>query len=156
MRKNRNKSVTLLLIVVLAIWGVLFYKFFSFSDKERQISNNPVTAVKPLAIKPRDSFNVDINPRDPFLGHLLHKEVPRTSTNPTKRKPQVPLVWPSIRYKGTVSDNREKVKVYMLEVDGKTFLLKKGEVESGITILGGTRESVDVAYKSAVKKFLIQ
>ncbi len=147
--KNK-KSIYFLLPTVLFIWGTVLYQFFSYSKDDEQIEISSGTInLKPLSLKERDTFSIDVYYRDPFLGKMYlpvnHKIVNKKSQKNIKI--EEPIVWPSIVYKGIVSDVKEKNKVFMLIINGKTFLMKKGDVENEILLKEGGRESVYVKYK---------
>lgn len=149
--KNK-KSIYILLPVVLFIWGAVMYQFFSFASPEetQQLSSNKFR-IKPLKITERDTFSINVNYRDPFLGKTyapkkndsLKKNTPKTNKTP---KIVEPIVWPTIIYKGIVSDTKDKTKIYMLVIRGQTFLMKKGETENDIFLKDGDRESIYVKY----------
>lgn len=149
--KNK-KNIYVLLPLVLFIWGAVLYQFFSYSNDEELIevssgNFNP----KPFSIKARDTFSIDVNYRDPFLGKMYKKTSPNKESKKYTGKKQIkndtPIVWPSILYKGIVSDSKDKTKVFMLIINGQTFLMKKGDTENDVFLKEGDRESVYVKYK---------
>ena len=160
--KNK-KTVYILLPIVLLIWGAVMYQFFSFSTiKEEQKTNFEKFIFKPIDIKKRDTIVIDINYRDPFLGKIYAEtEGKKYARNKIvkPKKPAViinPIVWPTINYKGIVSDTNENNKVFMLIINGKTFLMKKGEIENEIFLKEGDRESIYVKYKGILNIILLQ
>lgn len=159
MREMKNKkSIYFLLPTVLLIWGAVLYQFFSYSNDDGQIEVLTRTIdFKPLSLKERDTFSIDVYYRDPFLGKMYLPENGNIVNKKTKRtiKKEEPIVWPSIIYKGIVSDVKEKNKVFMLIINGKTFLMKKGDVENEILLKEGNRESVYVKYKGNLNIILL-
>ena len=110
--KNK-KSIYILLPVVLFIWSTIIYQFFSFSKNENSILPTQNTSVSQFKIKPKDTFAIIVNERDPFLGKLKNnydttKHVKRSSITLIKIKEE--LIWPDVKYKGIVSDTKEKIK----------------------------------------------
>jgi hypothetical protein len=75
-----------------------------------------------------------------------------------KKAPKIveSIVWPAIVYKGIVSDTKERNKVFMLIINGQTFLMRKGETENEIFLKEGDRESVYVKYKGNLNLILLQ
>jgi hypothetical protein len=151
--KNK-KNIYILLPIVLLIWGLVMYELFSFSKPDEVIATEPSGSdFKPAKIKERTPFSIDINYRDPFLGKMYsaQKSSPtvKKSTSKIKKIPNVvaPLVWPTIAYKGIVSDTKDKTRVFMLIIGGKTFLMKKGEIANEVFLKDGDRESIYVKYK---------
>ena len=156
--KNK-KNIYILLPVVLLIWGSIIYRFFSFRAPET--SEPPATEmkIKPLKIKERDTTAIDANYRDPFLGKI---EVPQSATHKTKAKPKQAVKpkeqvqWPTIVYKGIVSDTKDKVKVFMLIINGKTCLMNKGNTAEEVFLKDGNRDAVYVKYKGNLNIILLQ
>jgi hypothetical protein len=156
--KNK-KSIYVLLPLVLLIWGAIIYQFFNYANPEPEVIPTQDPSVRALVIKPKESISIKINPRDPFSGKMVDNAARKATGNhnPNKKlKIKEPLVWPLIRYKGIVSDNKDKIKVYMVIIDGKTYLMKKGETEEGIQLKDGNRDNINLVYEGSVKDFLIQ
>ncbi len=147
-----------MLPLVLFIWGAVVYQFFSFSDMDIPETQNQDMAIKPFVIKQKDTFSIQINKRDPFLGKMISNEAPlikkTVKAKPLKIKEEV--FWPNVKYKGIVSDNKDKIKVYMLVIDGKTYLMKKGDEENDVKLKDGDRETIYAIYQGDLKVFFIQ
>lgn len=157
--KNK-KSIYILLPIVLFIWGAVVYQFFSFSSDKIPDDQNQNTAIKPFVIKPQDTSTIKVNSRDPFLGKMTSSEPKSTvpSVKKINKEPVVKeeLIWPNVAYKGIVSDIKDKVKVYMVIINGKTFLMKKGDVEEGVKLKDGDRETVYLLFQRDLKVVFIQ
>ena len=161
--KNK-KNIYILLPVVLLIWGSVIYKFFSFSDSDEIVAGTQQEVkFKPLRIKKTDTVShLDTDFRDPFLGHVYSSEtVPSDKTKKVIQQKKVeksiePLHWPQIIYKGIVSDTKEKTKIFMLVINGKTFLMKKGNTEEEVFLKDGDRKLVYVKYKGELNIILQQ
>jgi hypothetical protein len=160
--KNK-KTVYILLPIVLLIWGAVMYQFFSFSTtEESQTTTSDVFILKPITIKERDTAAINVNYRDPFLGKMYSEKgdgaVFKKKTTKLKKAPKIvePIVWPTIDYKGIVSDTKDKNKVFMIIINGQTFLMRKGETENEILLKEGDRESVYVKYKGNLNIILLQ
>jgi flagellar basal body-associated protein FliL len=82
--KNK-KSIYILLPIVLFIWGTVMYQFFSFSGIDHKtISESNGFKIKPLQLKERDTFSINVNYRDPFLGKV-HSSLPISKKNTSKK-----------------------------------------------------------------------
>jgi hypothetical protein len=157
--KNK-KTIYLLLPIVLFIWGAVLFQFVTFnSNDEQQIINNEIE-IKPFKIKDKDTFNISISKRDPFLGSISSSEnsnkVKKVITPHKVAKIKEEIQWPEVSFKGIVSDNKEKVKVYMLIINGKTYLMKKGEQQEEVKLKDGDRETIYAIYKGDLKVIFIQ
>ena len=147
--KNK-KNIYILLPVVLGIWGLLIYKFFSYTNPDIPSGTVSNYTVKPLNLKPRDTIRIDVNYRDPFLGKMYEPAKAKVKTGGS-RKPSVPakpeIPWPSIIYKGIVSDAKDKRKVFMLLINGRTFLMREKEVQEEVTLIRGNYAEITVKHK---------
>lgn len=154
--KNK-KSIYILLPVVLLIWGMVIYRFFSFSQMENhapELANN--FTLKPLDILPRDTSAINVNYRDPFLGKMYMPNTQEAKLAKKKpAKPKEPIVWPNIVYKGIVSDAKDKKKVFLVIINGQTFMMREKDTEQEVTIKSGNRKSIDVLYKGNSTKIMI-
>ncbi|MBC7523114.1 MAG: hypothetical protein H7239_01545 [Flavobacterium sp.] len=156
--KNK-KSIYIMLPLVLLIWGAIIYQFFSYVNPESSEIPNQEFAIKPLIIKKIDSVKIKINPRDPFSGKLVDEMVKKRIVKQSSKKIveiKEALVWPKINYKGIVSDNKDKIRVYMIIINNKTHLMKKGDFEEEILLIDGNRQAISLKYKRESKDVLIQ
>lgn len=154
--KNK-KSIYILLPIVLLIWGGVMYQFFSFSDTNEieTIAANELI-LKPLKIIKRDTFSIDANYRDPFLGKMYTPKK-QVLTPKIKKEPTIeePLIWPTITYKGIVSDTKDKTTIFMVLIAGQTFLMKKGEVQNEVFLKEGDKESIYLKYKGNLNLYML-
>lgn len=154
-----KKSIYILLPVVLFIWGMVLYQFFSYSNDDELIEVSSVNLhLKPLSFKERDTFSIDVAYRDPFLGKMYKANASNGIKKSTIKKPiktEQPLLWPTIVYKGIVSDSKDKTRVFMLIINGQTFLMKKGDIENDVFLKDGNRESIYVKYKGNLDIILL-
>lgn len=142
------------------------YQFFTFSDNEvSELVPQAEIALKPLNFKEQDSVPFNVNYRDPFLGKTFISNENKSVTISTKSnskksqkkvEPIETIIWPTILYKGIVSDTKEKNKVFMLIIDGKTFLMRAKNNENGVVLVEGDRESIEVVYKRETKLILLE
>ncbi|WP_264536593.1 hypothetical protein [Flavobacterium sp. N1736] len=159
--KNK-KNIYILLPLVLFVWGAVLFQVFSFakSDETIPLSNSEFT-IKPLKINQRQSFAINVNYRDPFLGKAY---APQTAISLKKNnskssqpaKPKETLVWPTILYKGMISDTKDKTKIFMLIIDNKNYYMKIGDTENEIFLKSGDKESVYVKYKGNLNLIMLQ
>lgn len=149
-----------MLPVVVLIWAGVLYQFFSFSSADGVLENTSMDLnIKPFKLKERNTFLINVNYRDPFLGKMYSpQEVVKTKSVAKiseKSKPEEAIVWPSIIYKGIVSDTKEKNKLFILIISGHDFFMKKGDIENGILLKEGDKESVYVKYKGNLNLIML-
>ncbi|VXB36580.1 conserved hypothetical protein [Flavobacterium sp. 9AF] len=154
--KNK-KTVYLLLALVIAIWGMIVYQFLGYTNTTiEELPNKDISLIPKLDYITLDTTNIKTDYRDPFTGKLNTKKVekkesisisfqPSTITN-TKQESEI-----TINYKGIVSDLTEKSKVFMVIINGGTYLMKIGEKEEDVNLIKGNRESITVKHKGKLK-----
>ncbi|HBI00704.1 MAG TPA: hypothetical protein PLL09_01160 [Flavobacterium sp.] len=155
--KNK-KTIYILLPIVLFIWGMLIYQFFSYSTSESTIPDfEPNLTNKLEKIEQIDTFTIDINYRDPFLGKIYKEQKDKKSNSTVQIKSIEPegILWPDIKYKGIVSDTKDKTKVFLIVIGGKNCLMRIGQTQNEITLKGGNKNEVKLKYKNFTDTFLI-
>ena len=143
------------LIDRLKVLGIITYEkdFCEIIGLHRQNLNN----IK----NKRQSFTIDVNYRDPFLGKMYAENTtPKAKPSGVRSskviKPKEALVWPVILYKGLISDNKEKNKVFVLIIDKKNYFMKIGDTENEIFLKSGDKESIYVKYKGELNLIMLQ
>lgn len=159
--KNK-KNIYILLPLVLFVWGAVLYQVFSFTKSDEiPVINNSEFTIKPLKINKRESFAININYRDPFLGKTYTPQTAsstklKSSKIVKESKPKETLVWPTILYKGMISDSKEKNKIFMIIIDNKNYYMKIGDTENEIFLKSGDKESIYVKYKGNLNLIMLQ
>ena len=116
-------------------------------------------SIKPFKLKERSSFTVNVAYRDPFLGKMYIAPVANHKKTSSKKKkavaPEETIVWPTILYKGMISDAKEKNKIFILTIAGHDFFMKKGDTQNEIFLKEGDKESVYVKYKGNLNLIML-
>ncbi len=157
-KMKNKKTIYVLLPIVLFIWGLLIYQFFSYTSPEPTIPDLQPNLINKLEKMGQiDTFTIDINYRDPFLGKLYKKpseKIVNTSIQNKNREPEG-ILWPVIKYKGIVTDTKEKTKVFLIVISGKNCLMRIGQTQEEITLKGGNKKEVQLKYKHFTDTFLL-
>lgn len=158
--KNK-KNIYILLPIVLLVWGAVLFQLFSFTNSDEiVVATNSELTIKPLKFNKRQSFSIDVNYRDPFLGKMYAEnttpKIKGNSSAAKSSKPKETLVWPTILYKGLITDTKEKNKVFMLVIDNKNYFMKIGDTENEIFLKSGDKESVYVKYKGNLDLIMLK
>lgn len=159
--KNK-KNIYILLPLVLFVWGAVLFQLFSFTNSDEIIeARNPEFIIKPMKINKRETFSINVNYRDPFLGKMYNSEtVSSAKTTYSKTTKSIKntevLLWPNIVYKGTIADSKGKTTLFMLIIDGKNYYMKIGETENEIFLKSGDQESIYVKYKGNLNLIMLQ
>lgn len=141
--KNKKKTY-LLLVAVLAIWGILGFRIIATLGPSDEVQTPIKTATleQPLTLKIRDTFSINANYRDPFLGTL--PKTKKKSKTPKKKPPKAPKR--SIAYHGSVAQNGAKSRLFFVWIDDQQHIFEKGKSVDGVTLVWGTKERIKVTY----------
>ncbi len=100
-------------------------------------------------IKPKDTFSIKADYRDPFLG-TIHIKKKRTKNKITKTSPKIQF--PSIAYTGLITDQQNKQHVFFVTINNTQYLMQSKSEKDGVTLLTGSKSSIKVRYKGIVKQ----
>jgi len=160
---NNKKSTYILLPVVIAIWGIIILKLFwvRTTTNKPESTTNTIPVINKTNNKQRKTVSITVNYRDPFLGKTYssfkNKSLNGNTLKPTKiAVPATPFQWPSIVYKGLVSDSNNKSKVFMVAINNRMYIIAEKGTEEGVTIVKGNTAEIDVKYKNQTNKIQIQ
>lgn len=123
---SRKKINIILILTVSFIWGLLLYRYTSpYFNKNQDIpvTKDPIL-ITPQQMPTKDTINIFIPKRDPFLSGLTYKRKITQSQVKTKVKkkettPKKIAIWPKIEYLGFVKSKKSKSPLGLLRIDGK-------------------------------------
>jgi len=155
--KNK-KNIYILLPAVLLVWGLLGYRIFSTvnpSIKKQQTvaaSNN----FKPQLLQESETFTINADYRDPFLGTVAQKKISKTKkiAKTITKKPKVPF--PSIMYKGLVSSKKKNQQVFLISINGQQFFFKKNSTKNEVKLLRGSSKQVVLQFQGQQQTFTLE
>ena len=157
----KKKLTYLMLPVVIAIWGIIFYRiFFSNAADDVPVANNgrTVTGIKDDNAVP-DTFSIIASYRDPFLGKVVSSEAPKSIQHPVKTEPKqtkpapVQASWPTISYSGMIRNRQSSVQLAMLQVNGQSYTVKAGEVVESVKVTRIYRDSIEIGLGAEKRVF---
>lgn len=142
----------ILITAVLCIWGIIGYKILTaVSPTPKQVAlENFNMPFNPKANTKTDSFSVQLLERDPFLGTISVKK-PLVLN---KVKPKVPIAWLPVIYHGNISNQDDKIKVFIISIDNEQYLMRLGEEIKGVKLIKGSSSSIIMQYKRDRKTIL--
>ena len=164
----KNKKMTIVLILsVSAVWGIIFYKLFSASGGDDTYVLSATVAPPAYEslddYKLKDSFKLQLNYRDPFLGKQVRPDTAASSglkpastqipVRPVISKP--PVNWGAIKYTGYITNPANKRIVSILTINNKEYMLSDGEAADGLKLVKSFKDSVKVSYQQSVKNINI-
>lgn len=154
---RRNLNIALIILVVI-IYSGLFFRIFQSTPNpvEEMQSNLSYDRKIENTITNPDTFELNLNKRDPFLDKMKTSYKAKTSApRVLKRKtinsvPSIPLIWPNVQYLGFLLGNNE-TKTVVLRIDKLIVRLNKGEEASGIKLRRIFKDSVEITMKNQRK-----
>ncbi len=154
--KNKTKTY-ILLVLVLGIWGTIGYKIITGlnPDVPVQAENNINVSFTPEKIKTTDTFSVQTTERDPFLGTLTRRNKSRTKANKSVKPIKEENV-PQITYQGLVRKQSSSQQVFVVTVNGKQHLLKRGQTIDKVKLIRGNAKEIVVSNNNKQQTIKLQ
>ncbi len=166
--KNK-KSIKYLLVVVIFVWGIIFWKVYnSFSDPH-EISYDKKEKIK-IKVENADFFNYELflDYEDPFLKNFNQK---KNSTTQSKNESQTKntgivrnanigsfsvsdnkvLVWPNILYIGKIEKAGSDNQVALLRINNISHMVKEKDTINDLKVLKIYTDSIKMMYKEEIK-----
>lgn len=144
----KNKKITyLLIILVILIWGLVFYKIYSKFGGGKRVERSLLKSVGTIENSKGDIiFALILDYPDPFLkaGGLVDNHPVIAGSNPQKQT----IVWPTVEYRGCVVLSNKKECTGLLKIQNSDLLVKQGKEYFGVKIRTITKDSIFVAYKT--------
>ena len=150
----KNKiSAKFLLPLVLAIWGLIGWKFYAAMNGNEK---PPAMHKEPNAVSRKteiisDSVQLIANYRDPFLGQQNEPRIvkPKTFSSTTSKpvKTEIPkpvFVDLKINYYGLVKRNGDSKAVGFLSINGNSHFVQSGQIIDELKILHLWKDSVEL------------
>jgi len=166
---NQKKAKTILLPLVLLIWGGALWLYLSPQNEYSPPLVTPVASLEHSANSLEvettevDSFELNLDYPDPFEGKLsqkvkkaspkLQKRVKKgntVSTAPNEKAPEVEEIdWNLFRYQGRVRSSMDSAQVGLLSFRGKLLQVRSGGHYQGITVLNLWPDSIRIFCRGA-------
>jgi len=147
-------STYLLIAAVVGIWGTIIYKIISGINPvvPELTTNQNIAEFNPKPIAQNESFTISDVERDPFLGTLQKKNKPQLK-RVINTVPKQSVNVPTIKYSGIVKKGNDQV--FILTINGKQYLMRKGQTLNEVKLLSGTSKQVVVRFNNANSTILV-
>ncbi|RXG11385.1 hypothetical protein DSM03_11722 [Leeuwenhoekiella aestuarii] len=153
MGKNKLKTYALSVVVV-TIWGVIGYQIYSAlnpSEEELGVPQVPLS-FNTETVTERDTFSIQNNYRDPFLGKLPDNKQPvRTVQTQRPAKTEDTVVFPNIKYKGMVQNAEGGETVFAISINGIESILGAGQSYQDVQLISGKPQEILISFKGKRK-----
>lgn len=157
-----QKNTYLLLVIVLVIWGLIAYKIYRHIAPKDRIStgNTGHYSYHPHTASDTFTYVLHTGYRDPFLGTLpkKHKKmIHKKHTKPPLKKNKIKHPFPGLTYRGLVNPKTAKrERIFMIEINGKNELFKIGQRVSGVKLLNGNENEVQIQFQDSILKISLK
>jgi len=143
---KKNRTLILLLGVVL-IYAAIAVRFFLFNGggTNPDAETNQVSGFSPINYSFDNTFTIDNNYRDPFLGSIPKKKTVKPTSKPAKPiKTKIEKALPKVKYLGVISDASSSRKILSLSIEDKEFIVQAGQKIEDIKIISGDDEQMNI------------
>ncbi len=149
-------GVYIMIPLNILIWGFFIYRIYSaFMENEIPDINNTVQTIKLDELKDSVDYKLSLNYKDPFLREgektKSHSNSGNSNSNNTELKvkvvktPTLVVKAPNdIKYFGLVKNNTTGVSTALVSINGKSHLVKKGDVIDGLSIKNISNDAVEI------------
>ena len=159
MLKNK-KAIYILIPLNIAIWCYLGYSIYSgLKEEELPEFSESTQVIKLDELKDTITYHLALNYSDPFLregeknkSHSTSNSTNNSNSNNNTPK-NVPVKTPSvavvkiqadIKYLGLVKNNSTGISTALLSINGKSHLVKKGDVIEGISVKNISNDAIEL------------
>ncbi len=148
-------TVYILIPLNILIWGFFIYRFYTaYNEGDIPVTNENIQVIKLDDLKDSVQYQLSLNYKDPFLreGENNKKTHSSGTTKTNEQKPQIvktptvvtPKITNEIKYLGLVKNNSTGVSTALVSINGKSYLVKKGDVIEGVTIKNISNDNVEI------------
>lgn len=164
MIKKKNINI-ILIFLVLFLWGTVAYKSlhqFFFSDNNVESPNTFNNKITFSQIN-KDTFNLEILNRDPFLNKELEQVKVITVNSTIKKSIAINkpknikvielLKWPTLSYYGYLKSKEKTEELILVKIDNQLYKLRKNNTINGLVINKVYNDSIEVTFNK-IKKII--
>jgi Tfp pilus assembly protein PilP len=143
---NKQQKTYILLIAVVAIWGVIVYTFYSYrTPKEITRLDKKIYKREKVNTYNQSKEKLTITTyKDPFLGKLKVKPKKKAI-----KKPITTIPFPNVSYNGALKGNN--TSQYLISVNNEQEILKIGAIFKQVKLVKATNNEIIVEYKNTQK-----
>lgn len=151
MFKNK-KTLFVLVPLTIFIWSYVGYTIYSYFHDDYEFLEHEYKA--PLVkLKKNDTidYKLALNYPDPFLKKEVRSKPnnqtnnnPKPQINPVPQKTIATLPKLEVKYMGVVENKTSGAATGLISINGKSYLVKKGEMVEGVLIKSLSSEKLEV------------
>lgn len=149
----------LLIPLTIGLWGVIIYRIVnpvSGNDEFMSYNNALIHESKELILS--DTFSIECNYPDPFLGKKISKmegvgskssSAVSLKVKNAKEKKQIvtqTIVWPEIIYRGIIKNQKSNKQLALVQINGKGNTMRTGDKVDNIELTKVFKDSIEVRF----------
>jgi hypothetical protein len=147
-RLMKNKGTTVLLtIVLLIVWGTIGYKIYSNThSSDAVVTTGLPVHFSPPKMEESEDYSLSLEYDDPFIAKKKEKkELEKCKVGNNQ------VNWPDIKYKGCIYHGKSVMGI--VDINGKSFFVRKGDNAENIRIVNIHKTTLDVIFNNERKSF---
>ena len=150
---NSKIKTYILIGITLVVWGTIGYKFINGLNPEpsKQAEQFNTEVFRPSAISKTEKFSIKNVKRDPFLGTFAGSKIKVPKTSKVKKTTQQPEKKVIITYGGLIKKQNSNNLVFVINIDSKQYLLKKGQTVENIKLIKGNSAEIVINHLNKVQ-----
>jgi hypothetical protein len=158
----KNKKVLYFLFpATLIVWITIFVRIYNTLNPTSEIKISTLNDSKEVQASQMvsDTFSIDNNYRDPFVGDkIILKTNNASSNNFNPIKPVVPIpkkesLWPKILYLGMIKNQKSNKQLVLVQINDNLETMKIGDLNNNIQVCKIFKDSIEVMFGKQ-KKFI--
>lgn len=170
MKSKKLKYVLIVLVVI--IWGLVFYKIFTYTGTNPEINSyNTMPILSDTGHVQKDTFSLQLNYADPFLKNIKLSKYRTTVSENTNTSPNnisknnhpkqqnypirnLPVKKKNLVYGGEIKNLDSEKKTGILKIENENILVHPKDIFNGITILEIFTDSIIVLEQNEKRTIL--
>lgn len=156
----KNKKFTYFLLAAVAgVWGFALIQIFGFLKGDDDVVAKKTTFKSTVLDTADESFSLNLNYRDPFLGRLAAYYYPSSQRKSARRvfssfkkktsekETGKPLDISFIKYLGQIKNQKSGKQVALVNIHGKDIFLTEGDSVNNMVYLENLEDSLKILYQ---------
>ncbi|OFY82851.1 MAG: hypothetical protein A3F72_01835 [Bacteroidetes bacterium RIFCSPLOWO2_12_FULL_35_15] len=155
----KNKKLLYILIpLTLLVWGIIVYRIIATTNSGNENQIQSMQQIENATIENmNDTFLINPNYRDPFLGKMIKNVTTSATTSLQKTITTVkntPILssWPTIVYLGIIKNQKSNKQLTLVQINGQSYSMKIGETVNSVELCKVFKDSIEVKFGKE-KKF---
>tara|TARA_B100000780_G_C21125721_1_gene456733 strand:+ start:3515 stop:3973 length:459 start_codon:yes stop_codon:yes gene_type:complete len=149
---NKNTKTSVLLMVVVIVWGTIGYQLYL----NYQPSQGETLAATKMHFVPKqhiikNTYSITANYRDPFTGKKYKKPVVKKPTI-KKQLPKPEIIFPRILFMGMIEGAK---KTYIISINNTQEVFQLNDTFLNITLVAANEKSITIRYQNSTKNYTL-